>query len=466
VIFLNYSASNTELWNFVLQISILAGIMLLANVLCRKIMFFRKSMVPTAVLAGFIALILKSVGLMPIDVEFLEIITYHAIGIGFIALSLRIPNNSQKSSDKGDLTALKSGALIVSTYLLQGIVGLIISIVLAYTIFPDFFKAAGILLPMGYGQGPGQANNVGSTYEQLGFAGGQSFGLSIAAAGFLCACVVGVIYLNYLKRTKKVEIQEYEYVSGSVTVDDFQDSNEIPISESVDRLSVQVALVLLVYLGTYLLSLGVTALLGEYSPGLSELISPLIWGFNFIIGSLLAIVCRVAINGLRRVKLMTRQYPNNYLLSRISGCAFDFMTIAGIAAIEFKDLRGQWIPFILIAVIGGVVTFVYLKWVCNKIYPAYEHEGMVSMFGMLTGTISSGVLLLREIDSSFKTPAANNLLTGSSFAIVLGAPMLILIGLAPKSDTMLFITLGLMVIYLIPLLFLMFRVGRKKRKKS
>lgn len=463
---MNYSASNTELWNFVLQISILAGIMLLANVLCRKIMFFRKSMVPTAVLAGFIALILKSVGLMPIDVEFLEIITYHAIGIGFIALSLRIPNNSQKSSDKGDLTALKSGALIVSTYLLQGIVGLIISIVLAYTIFPDFFKAAGILLPMGYGQGPGQANNVGSTYEQLGFAGGQSFGLSIAAAGFLCACVVGVIYLNYLKRTKKVEIQEYEYVSGSVTVDDFQDSNEIPISESVDRLSVQVALVLLVYLGTYLLSLGVTALLGEYSPGLSELISPLIWGFNFIIGSLLAIVCRVAINGLRRVKLMTRQYPNNYLLSRISGCAFDFMTIAGIAAIEFKDLRGQWIPFILIAVIGGVVTFVYLKWVCNKIYPAYEHEGMVSMFGMLTGTISSGVLLLREIDSSFKTPAANNLLTGSSFAIVLGAPMLILIGLAPKSDTMLFITLGLMVIYLIPLLFLMFRVGRKKRKKS
>ncbi|HHV98755.1 MAG TPA: sodium:glutamate symporter [Clostridiaceae bacterium] len=463
---MNYSAANTELWNFVLQISILAGIMLLANVLCRKVRFFQKSMVPTAVLAGFITLILKSIGLLPVDAEFLEIITYHTIGIGFIALSLRIPNNRQKSSAKGDLAALKSGALIVSTYLLQGIVGLIISITLAYTIYPDFFKAAGILLPMGYGQGPGQANNVGSTYEQLGFAGGQSFGLSIAAAGFLCACVVGVVYLNYLKRNKKVEIKEYVYVSGSVTVDDFQDSNEIPISESVDRLSVQVALVLLVYLGTYLLSLGVTSFLEKYSPGLADVISPLIWGFNFIIGSLLAIVCRIAFNGLTKMKLMTRQYPNNYLLSRISGCAFDFMTIAGIAAIEFKDLRGQWIPFILMAVIGGVVTFVYLKWICSKIYPNYEHEGMISMFGMLTGTISSGVLLLREIDSSFKTPAANNLLTGSSFAIILGAPMLVLIGLAPKSDTMLFITFGLMIIYFIPLLFIMLKAKRKKRKRS
>lgn len=71
------------------------------------------------------------------------------------------------------MAGLKSGALIVSTYIVQGILGLIISISLAYTIMPNLFKASGILLPMGYGQGPGQANNVGSTYEQLGFAGGS-----------------------------------------------------------------------------------------------------------------------------------------------------------------------------------------------------------------------------------------------------------------------------------------------------
>ncbi len=459
---MDFSAENTALWSFILQLGVISGIMLLANAMRRKILFIRNSMIPTAVLAGFVALILRTAGLLPVNANILEMITYHTIGIGFIALSLRIPPKYDDSL-KSDFAGLKSGALIVSTYLVQGITGLIISIILAYTVMPDLFKASGILLPMGYGQGPGQANNVGSTYEQLGFAGGQSFGLSIAAAGFICACVVGVIYINYLNRHKKVKVQESDYISGSVTVEDFQDSNEIPISESVDRLSVQFALVLLIYLGTYLVSLGITSVLKQCIPGLAKSLTPIIWGFNFILGSILAMLCRTAFSALTKTKLMTRQYPNNYLLSRISGTAFDFMTLAGIASIEFKDLRGLWLPFALMAVTGGVVTFFYCKWLCGRIYPGYEHEGMVSMYGMLTGTISSGVLLLREIDPGFKTPAANNLMTGSSFAIVLGAPMLILIGMAPESETMLFITLGLLVVYMIPLLLIMLKAHRKNK---
>lgn len=458
---MDFSAANTSLWSFVLQLGILAGMMLLANVMMRKIRFIRKAMIPTAVLAGFIALIVRSLGIVKIDGSFLEMITYHTIGIGFIALSLRIPPKYDEK-EKSDFAGLKSGALIVSTYLVQGIVGILIAVALSYTLLPGFFKASGILLPMGYGQGPGQANNVGSTYEQLGFSGGQSFGLSLAASGFLCACVVGVLYINILNRKNRILKQEHDYVSGSVTVEEFQNSNEIPISQSVDRLSVQIALVFLIYLGTYLLSLGLTSFLANIAPGLAKTVSPLIWGFNFIVGSLLAIACRVGFVGLTKAKLMTRQYTNNYLLSRISGCAFDFMTIAGIASIDFKDLTGLLIPFLLMAIAGGVVTFFYLKWLCKKIYPSYEHEGMISMYGMLTGTISSGVLLLRELDPFFKTPAANNLLTGSSFAIVLGAPMLILIGMAPDSDTMLFTTLGLLAVYMIPLLFIMLKAKRRK----
>ncbi|HCX78436.1 MAG TPA: hypothetical protein DG577_03385 [Firmicutes bacterium] len=88
------------------------------------------------------------------------------------------------------------------------------------------------------------------------------------------------------------------------------------------------------------------------------------------------------------------------------------------------------------------------------------------MYGMLTGTISSGVLLLREIDPSFKTPAGNNLLTGSSFAIVFGIPMLLLIGLAPESDAMLYLTLGLIAVYLTALVLFLLLVRRKKSKAA
>lgn len=458
---MDFSATNLVLWNAMLQLGILAGIMLFANVLRRKVAFFRLSLIPTAVLAGFIGLILRVTNLLPIDGTLMEMITYHTIAIGFIALSLQVPDKHE-AIQKGDFTPAKSGALIVSTYLLQGLVGLAVSIGLAYTIMPNLFKAAGILLPMGYGQGPGQANNIGSTYESLGFVGGQSFGLSIAAMGFLVAYVVGVIYLNVLKRRGIITVGGHEVVSGSVTLSDFQSKNEIPISESIDRFSIQFALVLLIYLATYLVSLGLTSLLATYLPGLSGTLSSLIWGFNFIIGALLAIILRSVLQGLTKAKVMTRQYPNNYLLNRISGLAFDLMVVAGIAAINWEELSGLWLPFVIMAVLGGVVTYYYLIWLCNRLYPDYVHEGMLSMFGMLTGTISSGVLLLREIDPNFRTPAANNLLTGSSFAILFGIPMLLLIGMAPESPTMLFLSVAIMIVYMFLLLLFMLKVRRKK----
>lgn len=461
---MDFSSTNTALWSPIIQIGIIAALILLANILRRKIAFIQKTMIPTAVLAGFILLLLRSFNLMPIiTTEFLETVTYHTIALGFIAMSLRVP---EKTMETEKMIGSKSGALIVSTYLVQALTGLVISLLLAYTFMPDLFKASGILLPMAYGQGPGQANNVGSTYEALGMTGGRSFGLSLAAAGYLCACVVGVIFINIYSRKGKVnKTTSRDEVSGSITVDMFEDKNEVPVSESIDRLSIQMALICLIYLLTYLVTWGITELLMLISPGLANTVSTLLWGFNFIIGSMLAAGCRTFFAGLKKVKLMNRQYQNNYLLSRISGFLFDVMIICGIASINIDDLQGYWVPFVLMAVIGGIVTFFYLMYMSKKLYKGYEYEGFFSMYGMLTGTISSGVLLLREIDPQMKTPAANNLITGSSFGIAFGAPLLILIGMAPKSETMTLIVFGLVIVYLAALLLFMFKAGNKSKKK-
>lgn len=461
---MDFSSTNTALWSPIIQIGIIAALILLANILRRKVLFIQKAMIPTAVLAGFILLLLRSLNLMPIiTTEFLETVTYHTIALGFIAMSLRVP---EKTMETEKMIGSKSGALIVSTYLVQALTGLVISLLLAYTFMPDLFKASGILLPMAYGQGPGQANNVGSTYEALGMTGGRSFGLSLAAAGYLCACVVGVIFINIYSRKGKVnKTTSRDEVSGSITVDMFEDKNEVPVSESIDRLSIQMALICLIYLLTYLVTWGITELLMLISPGLANTVSTLLWGFNFIIGSMLAAGCRTFFAGLKKVKLMNRQYQNNYLLSRISGFLFDVMIICGIASINIDDLQGYWVPFVLMAVAGGIATFFYLMYMSKKLYKGYEYEGFFSMYGMLTGTISSGVLLLREIDPQMKTPAANNLITGSSFGIAFGAPLLILIGMAPKSETMTLIVFGLVIVYLAALLLFIFKAGNKSKKK-
>ena len=461
---MDFSVANTALWSPIIQIGIIAGLILLANVLRWKVPFIRKTMIPTAVFAGFLLLGLKSLGWLDVlSTNFLESITYHALAIGFIAMSLR---NPEKNSKNEKLIGSKSGALIVSTYLVQAILGLVISLGLAYTFMPDLFKASGILLPMAYGQGPGQANNVGSTYEALGFVGGRSFGLSLAAAGYLCACVVGVIYINVYSRKGKLKRQGADnIVSGSVTVDTFQDENEMPISESVDRLSVQIALVCLIYLLTMLATSGITELLAAISQGLANTVSTILWGFNFIIGSVIAMLVRMLFKGLRSANVMKLQYQNNYLLSRISGLAFDVMIVTGIASINFDELKGYWVPFLIMAVLGGIVTFVYLMYMCKKLYPDYVYEGFFSMYGMLTGTISSGILLLREIDPSFKTPAANNLITGSSFGIIFGAPLLLLISLAGKGEALVWAVLGIIIVYLALLMLFMLKTGKKKDKK-
>lgn len=459
---MDFSAANTELWTPVIQIGTIAALILLANILRRKIKFIRTCLMPTAVLAGFILLLLRTTGILPVNIYFLEKLTYHALALGFIALSLRTPD---KQSQNATVPGSKNGALIVATYMVQAFAGLAISLVLSYTVMPDLFKASGILLPMAYGQGPGQANNVGTTYEALGMIGGRSFGLSLAATGYLVACVVGVVYLNILNHKGCIRrITDKETISGSVTIDTFQDNNEIPISESVDKASVQFALIMIIYLITYLITAGIVALLEAVAPGLAKMVGTLLWGFNFIIGSLIALGCRFLFTNLKKVKLMNRQYQNNYLLSRISGLAFDLMIVAGIASIELNDLTGYWLPFILMAIVGGITTFYFLLFMCKKMYPEYVYEGFFSMFGMLTGTISSGVLLLREIDPDLKTPASDNLITGSSFGIAFGIPVLLLVSFAAQSDLTTFLTLALVGIYLILLLLFIFKTGKKHRK--
>ena len=340
--------------------------------------------------------------------------------------------------------------------------GLIITMGLAFTIKPDMFMAGGLLLPMGFGQGPGQANNIGSSYQSLGFEGGHSFGLGIAAAGYLVACIVGVIILNVLRKQGKIKV---DAVSGQKTLSaDYLDGDEMAdMSQSIDKLSVQLAMIVIVYLATFVVTAGLTSGIAKISEGLAGTVNTLLWGFNFIVGSALAILLRVILEKLRKKGTIKRRYQDNYLLNRLSGVFFDIMIVAGIGCINIEDIRGLVLPFVLLVVAGTITTWLHLRVVCKAVYPDYYYEGLISMYGMMTGTISSGILLVREIDPQLETPAANNLVIGSSFGILLGAPVLVLVGLATKSTAMCFVTIVIALIYWAILDLIIFKVGRKKK---
>ncbi len=454
-----------EVWALMIQIGILLAALLLANFMRQSSPQIKKTLMPVAVIAGFLLLALKYIfrgaGIELIDGQLYEKLVYHAIALGFIAMSLRTTDDANREG--GTLTGVKSGAIIVSSYLVQGIVGLSITILLAKTLMPTLFPAAGMLLPMGFGQGPGQANNVGTTYEMAGFTGGRSFGLSVAACGYIVACTVGVIILNVLRRRNKLTIRKEAAKEQELSVGFFQGEDELPVSDSIDRLSIQVALIFIVYMLTYFVTIGLTTAFNAI--GIGNMLNSILWGFNFIIGSAVAILVRVCFKQGQKKNIIKKQYQNNYLLNRMSGFFFDIMIVAGIASIEIEDLKGLIVPFILICAFGAVATWFWLTFVCKKVYDGYYYEGLLSMFGMMTGTIGSGVLLLREIDPNYETPAANNLILGSSFGILFGAPMLVFIGIAKEGLGKAFLTVGILLIYL-AILIAVILLAKPKGKKD
>ena len=182
----------------------------------------------------------------------------------------------------------------------------------------------------------------------------------------------------------------------------------------------------------------------------------LIWGFNFLLGTILAAVVRWVIKMLKKGKLMNRELTNNYLLDRISGFMFDLMIIAGVAAIDLSQLSGMWWQLAIVCALGTVVTFVYLRLACNHLYPAYKNEAFFSMFGMLTGTASNGMILLREIDPKFETPAANNLVLQGIPAIAFGGVLLLLFNICDTIEHC-WLVLGILALALVVYSFILFR---------
>ena len=85
------------------------------------------------------------------------------------------------------------------------------------------------------------------------------------------------------------------------------------------------------------------------------------------------------------------------------------------------------------------------------------------MYGMLTGTASTGIILLREIDGEFETPAADNMVYQNFPAIVFGFPMMLLAEYAAIEPVNTFI---IFILFFAALNIILFRSKIFKRKKK
>ncbi len=453
-----------SVWGSFNLLAVLLLSLLGANILRRSIPALKNSLIPVSVLGGGILLIIAELfklitGTAMFDTAFfggngtdkLEILTYHCLALGFIAATFK--PSSSKLTKKRTEEIFNTGVTTVATYLLQAVFGLAISIIAAKVI-SGFFVAAGVLLPFGYGQGTGQALNYGNIYERdFGFVGGKSFGLTIAALGFLSASIGGVIHLNILN--KRGLIKRRDVAEGSLSSEQVQSDNEIPMQDSVDKLTVQIALIAAAYMLAYF----IMCLLGELMPGMKSVI----FGFNFLIGVLSATLIKLFMGFLKKKGIMKKDHVNGFLMTRASNLFYDLMVVAGIAAIRLGVLKDYWGVILIMGVIGLVITYVYNLWIAKVLFPEYAQEQFLAMYGMLTGTASTGIILLREIDGDFKTPVSDNLVYQNFPAIIFGFPLMLLATLAPVKPVLTFIIL---VAFFIVMNVILFRKQIFKKKSK
>src|SRR5690606_10605777 len=134
----------------------------------------------------------------------------------------------------------------------------------------------------------------------------------------------------------------------------------------------------------------------------------LLWGFHFLIGSLIALAFRWGFNLAQRKGRAAAQVPNNYLLQRIAGFSFDYMIAASIAAISIYALEEYALSVFLLTTIGGLVTIAYVLWLSPRLYPKDPLPNAVGFYGMLTGTISTGMALVKAVDPQFRSDVTDN----------------------------------------------------------
>lgn len=415
-------------WSLFIDLGMVSAGLLLATFLRAKIRFFQTYLIPNALTAGFLLLPVYNY-LMPVfgvTTDGLGSLVYHLLNLSFVAMTLR---NSPPSGRKGDMRIFGTSVAILSQYAVQALVGLGVTLLFIATVFPDLFPAFGLFLPLGYALGPGQAFAIGTGWESFGFTGAGSIGLTFAAVGYLWASFGGIFLINYGIKKKWMGRDEIEAISRKgLRTGIFPKGKKLEPgahltteTEAIDSMTYNAGLVFMTYLLSYFLLHGLTYLLSFLGkPGHDLAVN--LWGIGFIFSAVTALGVK------QLIKAFGLEYTiDNGSLTRLSGLSVDFMVAGSIAAISLVVVGSYWFQILAICLLGSIASTVMIPWMCSRLFTDHQFHRTLMIFGVSTGTLPTGLALLRVIDPDFETPVASDYMYSSGLTFLLAIPFILVI---------------------------------------
>mgnify|MGYP006273040857 CR=1 FL=1 len=423
-------------WKLFVDLGIISVALLIATYLRARITFFQRYLIPNALTAGFLLLGFYNflAPLLGLTSDGLGAMVYHLLGISFIAMTLRRSPEKVKGEDHGVFGTV---TVIIFQYGMQATLGLLLTFLLMSTLYPELFPAMGFFLPLGFALGPGQAFAIGEGWSAFGFVAGGSVGLTFAAIGFLFACFGGVWMINYgirrgwISKARQEAVRNRGIRTGVYPKGEEKRSGMALTTETeaIDSMSYTVSMVAVIYLATYLFLKLLTYLLSLAGP-LGNDLAVNLWGISFVFAAVAAIVTK------RIIGALGIQYTlDNDALNRIAGLSVDLMVSAAVGAISLVVVVQYWVPIALMTVLGGLLTLVTVPWIASRIFRTHRFDRLMIIYGAMTGTMPTGLALLRVIDPEFETPAASDYMFSSAVVFLSFIPFILAINLPAYSYT-------------------------------
>ena len=378
--------------NLLYDIAWMSALMLIAKVIRSKISFIQKLYIPSALIAGFMGLLAGKQFLNVIPFSS-EISNYAGILIAFVFGSMFIGNKAKVSfrrmfSSVGDSFLINAAAEIAQfgLFILLGIV-----------VFPILFKkinpAFGLMLPAGVVGGHGTAAAIGSVLVDSGWTDATSIGQTFATIGLLGGILGGVTMINIGARKgntaiiKSVEDLQEEMLTGLVKENNRSEFGQNTVNAmSIDTLTWHFSLILVAVGMAY----GVNAILKMLLPSVSFPV----YG--------LALVCSIVLQGILKIVNLD-EYVDKKIVTHIGSSATDYLVAFGVASINISVVVKYLIPIIVLSVIGFIFVITWFWIVSPSFFRDYWFERGIYIFGLSTGVMATGVILLRVTDPEFKS---------------------------------------------------------------
>lgn len=378
----------------------LASIMLAIGLLVRaKVGFIRRMLVPASVIAGIVGFIVMNTGwITAIDAEmYIEIVTM-LFTVTFISIGLTSNPRSKGTSSTGKDVAkgsLGMGFTWNILYALTPVVGVLI--ILAIGGFFGMDAVYGLLIPFAFTQGPGQAATYGAIMEnEYAIMDAATVGVTFAALGFVLCFLIGVPLVRYgirkglAKGMKSREIEK-PVERGYYQKDEERETlgSETMYSGNLDTMSFHFAVIGI----CFILAIGL-AELASMIPAIGPTISGMLFIYGMVAGYLIKFIMR---------KLNIDHFLDNKFQSKITGWSTDYLIVASFMSVTLSVI-GNWIvPIMVVSIVAMIISLAVCIYFGQRYGGRNDFERTLGIYGTSTGTVPSGIALVRIVDPSLRT---------------------------------------------------------------